>query len=75
MQHTEEIISHLRQLLSRDTRPQKSQNGYKFAPESVAGRAMLKTMAINIGDRVIIDKSKPATIRCILSTRCSQPYN
>ena len=63
--HTEEIIEQLKEILSRDTKitKQPNRNGYKKAAESVAGRAMLKTMWLNIGDRVLVDKSKGATLR------------
>jgi hypothetical protein len=53
MPHTEEVIDQLQQVLSRDTKIRRSStsNACKLAAESVAGRAMLKTMALNIGDR------------------------
>lgn len=63
--HTEDIIEQLREILSRDTKSNKvtNRNGYKKAAESVAGRAMLKTMWLNVGDRILVDKSKGATLR------------
>ena len=53
MPHTEDVIDQLQQVLSRDTKIRRSStsNACKLAAESVAGRAMLKTMALNIGDR------------------------
>lgn len=66
MPHTEELIDQLQQVLSRDTKVRRSpppNNLTKPAAESVAGRAMLKTMALNIGDRILVDKAKPATLR------------
>ncbi|XP_032780625.1 CAP-Gly domain-containing linker protein 4 isoform X1 [Daphnia magna] len=64
--HTEEIIVQLRDILSRDIKSNNKspgRNGYKKAAESVAGRAMLKTMWLNVGDRILVDKAKGATLR------------
>lgn len=68
--YTEEIINQLHQTLSRDPKSPKSKTDYKLAAESVAGRAMLKTLALNAGDRVMIDKCRGATLR-YKTDRCS----
>lgn len=62
--HTDDIIEQLKQVLEpKETTRVKGKSGYKKAAESVAGRAMLKTMWLNVGDRVLVDKSKGATLR------------
>lgn len=64
--HTEQIIEQLHEILSRDSKSgnkSPGRNGYKKAAESVAGRAMLKTMWLNVGDRILVDKAKGATLR------------
>ncbi|XP_046633510.1 CAP-Gly domain-containing linker protein 4-like isoform X2 [Daphnia pulicaria] len=64
--HTEQIIGQLQDILSRESKSgtkSPGRNGYKKAAESVAGRAMLKTMWLNVGDRILVDKAKGATLR------------
>jgi hypothetical protein len=64
--HTGQIIGQLQDILSRESKSgnkSPGRNGYKKAAESVAGRAMLKTMWLNVGDRILVDKAKGATLR------------
>ena len=63
MNHMEEIIDQLTQILCRDTKIQRVQHQWQHAADSVAGKAMLKTMSLHIGDRILVDKCKPATLR------------
>ena len=62
--HLEEIIIALNELLAKETlRPAAAKSDWKMASESVAGKAMLRTMMLNIGDRVLVDNCKGAVLR------------
>lgn len=65
MPHTDDVIEQLREILAKEPKQNRApgRQGYKKAAESVAGRAMLKTMWLNVGDRVLVDKCKGATLR------------
>lgn len=64
--HMEEIITQMKELLSKEMSSKHSatlKSDYKLALESVAGKAMLCTMMLNIGDRVLVDNCKGAILR------------
>ena len=64
--HMEEIITQMKELLSKETLSKQAtalKSDFKLALESVAGKAMLRTMMLNIGDRVLVDNCKGAILR------------
>jgi len=61
--HMEEIIIQMKELLANETSSATLKSDYKMALESVAGKAMLRTMMLNIGDRVLVDNCKGAILR------------
>ena len=66
--HMEEIIIQMKELLANETSSATLKSDYKMALESVAGKAMLRTMMLNIGDRVLVDNCKGAILRFFTDT-------